>query len=498
MLPGMSDRRPAEPPHTPPLPRWARAADIAAMLLMVLAIISAVSGGLRARVGTWHVGLTSPFRLLIWAAVIVITRHLVERQQPLYQRAQSKLGVWRRSVPLRTAAIVVISTRPVIFLAGYLAVVTFGYPPGIEPFHDFENGLLSLPLKWDTGWYLSIATDGYRYLDQAGADVQQNIVFFPAYPLIVRAVAQLCGNSKTAYVIGATVVSLALFLIALAYLYRLGRESLTDDQAAVALWLLAAYPFALFYGAIYSESLYLAGVAGAFYHFRQHQFVRAASWGWIVGLTRPNGFLICVPLAIMALEQWRPWHRGMPPQPARLEPRSTPRDTPWNTLKRASVLAMPAVGVLTYSVFVWGLTGKPLAWLAGHAAWGRHYEGLPGLTRLVADRYGFIAQAGLLKYTSERPYDALNGCAAAFVILAAWPVARRLGIAYAVFILINMLPPLAAGGLLSAGRLSAVMFPVFLWLAAAIPVRHRPGWLVTFAALQAFNAALFYTWRPLY
>jgi len=217
-----------------------------------------------------------------------------------------------------------------------------------------------------------------------------------------------------------------------------------------------------------------------------------------VGLTRPNGFLVCVPLAIMALEQWRPWHRAIPP--ARLEPRNIPWNTAWNRLTHASVLAMamPVVGVLTYSVFVWRLTGNPLAWLAGHAAWGRHYEGLPGLTRLVADRYGFITQGGLLKYTSAQPYDALNGCAAAFVILAAWPVARRFGIAYAAFILINMLPPLAAGGLLSAGRFSAVMFPVFLWLAAAIPVRHRPGWLVTFAAFQAFTAALFYTWRPLY
>jgi hypothetical protein len=67
-----------------------------------------------------------------------------------------------------------------------------------------------------------------------------------------------------------------------------------------------------------------------------------------------------------------------------------------------------------------------------------------------------------------------------------------------VFILINMLPALASGGLLSAGRFSAVMFPAFLWLASAVPVRHRPGWIAAFAALQAFNAALFYTWRPLF
>jgi len=77
-------------------------------------------------------------------------------------------------------------------------------------------------------------------------------------------------------------------------------------------------------------------------------------------------------------------------------------------------------------------------------------------------------------------------------------VARRFGLSYAVFILVNILPPMAAGGLLSIGRLSSVLFPAFIWFAAAIPARQRSGWLATFMAIQAFNAALFYTWRELF
>ena len=80
----------------------------------------------------------------------------------------------------------------------------------------------------------------------------------------------------------------------------------------------------------------------------------------------------------------------------------------------------------------------------------------------------------------------------------AWPVARRLGLAYSVFILINILPPLAMGGLLSAGRFSSVLFPSFLWFAGVVPPQQRSGWIATFAAVQALNAALFYTWRPLF
>ena len=51
---------------------------------------------------------------------------------------------------------------------------------------------------------------------------------------------------------------------------------------------------------------------------------------------------------------------------------------------------------------------------------------------------------------------------------------------------------------MSAGRLTSVLFPVFLWLGETIPDRHRTGWIATFASLQALTATLFYTWRPLY
>ena len=63
---------------------------------------------------------------------------------------------------------------------------------------------------------------------------------------------------------------------------------------------------------------------------------------------------------------------------------------------------------------------------------------------------------------------------------------------------VNMVPPLTTGGWLSAGRFSSVLFPAFIWLGTAVPPSHRPAWIASFAALQAFNAALFYTWRPLF
>src|ERR1700722_7826176 len=108
--------------------------------------------------------------------------------------------------------------RPAIFFVGLMAVVMFGYAGGTPPWRDYENELFNLPLRWDAGWYLQIAERGYSFIQDAGPRFQQNIVFFPAYPVITRVVALLLGNQPSMYVVAATVVSLAAFFFALAYL----------------------------------------------------------------------------------------------------------------------------------------------------------------------------------------------------------------------------------------------------------------------------------------
>jgi hypothetical protein len=317
-------------------------------------------------------------------------------------------------------------------------------------------------------------------------DRQQNIVFFPAYPLIVRGVGRLLGGRTASYSGAGVLVSLVAFFGALIYLFNLARDMLDDDHAVAALWLLAAYPFALFYSAYYTESLYLLGVAGAFLHFTRRQYWIAALWGLLVGLTRPNGFFLSVPLAVLAVA---------PLLPRAVVGGSRPDQPPPPWLAGAVAVAAPILGMLVYSIYVGGLTGNPLAWLTGQIGWGRKYQ---GLAALAVDRYDLVSRLGVEKYVTSLPTEALNALGALFVLATAWPVARRLGLAYAVFILINILPPLAQGGFLSGGRFSAVLFPAFFWLAAVLPQRQRTGWIATFAAIQGLNAALFYTWRPLF
>ena len=478
-------------PSSPPFPpRWARIVDLICILLVLLAITIAVSGGLRLRGAGLRLALTSPYRVLAWAIVVGVLRHFAAPQAPIYRHLPARLAAAWRTAAVRTAIGAVAGTRLPILFVGYLAVFMLGYGEGGAPWKLFENEFFNLQIRWDTGWYFGIALDGYSYVPNRPLD-QQNIVFFPAFPLAMRVAGRLLGGTAPAYILGGTLVAIGAFFGALVYLYHFAWDMLADDnRASYSVWVIATFPFALFYSAVYTESLFLLGAIGTFYHFRRCEYWRAGAWGLLAGLTRPNGCLLSVPLAILALAPWIPeWLAGGSAAGKR------PAVERGARLSALAAAAMPGVCVLLYSAFIWRLTGNPLQWAAGHIAWGRHYE---GLSVLVTSRYEYLSHGGLYAYTSQLPDDLLNALGAVFVLAAVWPVARRLGLAYAVFIVINILPPLAAGGLLSAGRFSSVLFPAFVWFASVVPERQWPAWLVSFMAVQTFNAMLFYTWRPLY
>jgi hypothetical protein len=489
----INPRRASLQPTSSP-PRWARLLDALCLLILALSVVVAMSGGFRIRAAGLRIALTSPYRLAIWAVAIAAIRHLAAPRAPIYRDLPPRIALWWRDAAVRAAGGAFAGTRPAVLFAGYLAVVMIGYQPGAPPWRLTENEFGNLQGRFDTGWYAGIAIDGYSYVPNRPQD-QQNIVFFPALPLLMRIAGRMLGGTPAAYVWGGGLLLFAAFFGALVYLFRLARELLGDEEVArTAIWLLAAYPFALFYSAVYTESLFLLGAAAAFYHFRRREYRQSAMWGLLVGLTRPNGCFLALPLGILALDAFLPRALVGGPASERLDATEAPRGLR-SSLPALGAAAMPGLGVLLYSAYVWNLTGDPFAWAEGHLAWGRQYQGL-GI--LVSERYEFLSESGVYEYTSQKPGDLLNALGAIFVLVAAWPVARRLGLAYAVFVLVNILPPLAAGGLLSAGRFSSVLFPAFVWLAAVVPPRHRTAWIASFMALQAFDAALFYTWRPLY
>ncbi len=390
------------------------------------------------------------------------------------------VGAWRADAVTRATWPLVAATRIGVLLVGLMAVYAIGYPNGRPPIRVAEGEVGNLPARFDAGWYLSIATTGYEYLPNR-FDRQQNLVFFPAFPALMHMASLLVARQV---LWAGTLVSMLAFAWAARYLFRLARESMDEDRAAVAVALLATYPFAIFFSAPYTESLFLLAMLGAWYHLRHDQRWRAFAWGLLAGLTRPNGCLLSIPLALLVLAPL--WHHGRLRRPP----------GGWASVAdRMVVAAAPGLGMLLYSAYVYEVTGDPLMWIRLQAAWGRQNL---GVAAFLAAEWRSIAEQGAYQYATSNVPDFLNILAAALVTTAFVPVWRRFGAAPALLLVVNLLPSIASGGWLSVGRATAVLFPVFLWLADVVPVRHRMAAVAAFAGVQAFAAILFFTWRPLF
>jgi hypothetical protein len=152
----------------------------------------------------------------------------------------------------------------------------------------------------------------------------------------------------------------------------------------------------------------------------------------------------------------------------------------------------PAIGLLLHSLVIYQLTGRPFAWSEVQVAWGRTYQ----LTTWLGEDLAPVAEHGLLSYVEAVPVTVLNALAAAMAMGLLWPVARRAGIAYALFVIVNLAPAITSGGLMSVGRFTSTLFPLFFALASLVPERHVTSVIVGFGVLQGLIAVLFFTWRP--
>lgn len=477
-MPGTSTDSPSLPVHEPPahtLPRWAHVADVVSVALFVVAVAVVVGGGFRMRVGGLRVAATSPATPWLLLLLVAGIRHALVSKPTLPARLAFLVRRVRRSESWQACWAPFAFTRIGVVAIGFMAVATFGYAPGEPNTRLFDDEVMNLPVRWDAGWYYQIAKTGY-YWDRR-EDGQQNIAFFPAFPMATRGVARLFGGEPEAYILAGLTLSHLAFLWALLLLHRLARDITGNPATAAAVVLLVAcYPFAIFYGAFYTESFFLLGAIGALRELLAGRPAAAGAFGLLAGLTRPNGFLLALPLLVLCARRLA--GGGV---------------AATRGAGMAVAAMMPVAGVAIYSAYLATLTGNPLAWYAQHAAWGRTFAGLAPIT----SAFEHIARDGVVAYATAQPYTTLNVVAASVAVALIVPIWRRLGAEYGVFVAVNVLPPLVLGGALSMGRVTATMFPVFVWLAMAMP-RQAAALAGVFALCQGFAAALFYTWRPLY
>ena len=330
--------------------------------------------------------------------------------------------------------------------------------------------------RYDSGWYFQIARYGYHYTP----DGRDNIAYFPVYPLLMRYVGRAIGRDPADVYFGGIIVSWIAFVLAMIALYHLAALDLPRRLATRAVWLAAVFPFAFFYGVVYSEAVFLAATVAAFYFFRTRRWIVGGLCGAVATATRVNGVLIWPALV------WIVWRQ--------LKDASATRERLLATLG----LLLVGSGIAAYCVYVYELSGNPLEWSAALQRWGYYPGGGPWLplARLVRT----LATRPIVYIATERmaPYDALNGLTALLFAAAVPFVWRRYGSGYGVYMAANLWLPLSSGQFEGLGRYCAVLFPMFIWLAG---IRSRglfSGTLVVSAAMYALCMALFTNFYPLF
>jgi hypothetical protein len=371
-----------------------------------------------------------------------------------------------------TALTMLAATRLPVLLIGAAAVLVVGTvpPPNSSALWRVSpNEVANLLARWDTFWYHSIAVGGYHW--DPAAFRHQNIVFFPLYPLLMRWIGLAIGGHP---MIAGLAISLLSFTAAIAILYRLAALDLGESTARTAVLLISTFPFAFYYSAVYTESLFLFLAAAAFYACRRGQFVWAALAGLAAGLTRPNGCWLAVSLFIVVFTGAR---------------EGTARPRSRRTVIACLMALAPIAGMATYSAYLFFRFGDPLAWMHGQAAWGIPLAGKPHA--IEPGEFGNVDMT-----TTDVLTWTLNIAVFIVALVGARPMWQRFGAAYTSFVFLTLVPPVATHLFMSSGRFAAPLFPLFFWLAAVIPVKQVPRVIAAFAAGQAVLAVLFFLWRP--
>jgi hypothetical protein len=384
--------------------------------------------------------------------------------------AARALSVVRRSEALRAAWRVFLPTRLAVLLVAIFAALSFGPATGglaRENAARFDDPELTAPLaepllaplaRWDAVWYLRIADSGY-------ADSAPRAAFFPLYPLLIRSLGAAAGGSEGALLVSSYLISLAAFLGALLLLHRLVSLELSRSLATPTLLLLAVFPAALYFGAPYSESLFLLVSVGAFYA------ARTGSWAWAGvcaaagSATRSAGLLLLIPLAVL----W--WSsRGR-----------RPRDAAW--------LLLAPLGVAAYAAWLGLVEGDAFRFLDVQDAWSRELAvpltgAWDGFTAAVDGVRQLASGARSPVYFEEAAGDPFRIAAInimlfgslVFALIACRGVFRRLPKAYGAWVAAALLLPLSfpvePQPLMSLPRFLAVLFPIFMWLALVTEERR--------------------------
>jgi hypothetical protein len=327
--------------------------------------------------------------------------------------------------------------------------------------------------RFDSGWYASIARDGYGPPPAPGMESAH--AFFPLYPMLARGLLLLTGLPP---LWALSAVSWAAFVLALPLFGEECRERLGDQRARGPLVFLLLYPVAFFFAAAYTESLFFLLLLLAFRFVRTGRPLAAACVGVLLGLTRAPAVAVGPALALA----YALGASGLSAPPRR------------RLLASLALAVAPLAGVLAYVLGIGWWKGEPGLFFRSMGSWAhRSSNPAAGVVAFLREPVELYSSGHFFRHPGAiAPFAHF----ALFAVLAVVQTRRRrfADAAWTAGVLgLSFLTGTTAG----VPRYTLTIFPGHILLFELL--EHRPvlraAVLALLAALLLLNAAYLVNWH---
>lgn len=230
----------------------------------------------------------------------------------------------------------------IFYLLGiFITISLFNFYPFKDASFLNVNNLLTLFFRWDSLHYQQIAINGYDKI---------NSVFFPLYPILVRVLSYITGPLWSGFLISWIFLALSIFIF-----YKILELKYDDErsrQKTIALLLFS--PFALFFTAFYTESLFLFLLLFFFYSLQKKKWLTASLIAFLACLTKNIGIFL---LPVYLFEYWQNYKH-----------KTGGLDINKRLYNSFIILLAPAI----YGIFCYLKFGNPISFITEQSNWTSH------------------------------------------------------------------------------------------------------------------------------
>lgn len=192
----------------------------------------------------------------------------------------------KRRTEIRIIAAAV-GVRLAVYLFSVCILVMFGQYTQPLTFSDF----LGAWTRWDSPHYIDVARYGYSGAIEDGKHLF--LVFYPLLPWLLKLLHVVISDYRLCGVL----LNVVCYAVGSLYFYKLTEREFGKKAAENATIMLAVFPFSFFFGAVLTESLFLAISAAFLYYLREHKWGLVAFLGFFACLTKVQGVLLALAVA---------------------------------------------------------------------------------------------------------------------------------------------------------------------------------------------------------